>query len=203
MADLKEKCASLMAQLTSLVLGGDSKLFAELEQLVAKQAAEAQRELPTFMHLKLGVMKSAEQFLNVFAFLVNKAGDWAKLVLNKISFTQEEVELELVKVSVHELTSKEQPTWAEIRDAALGSKFGLQLCPPDVGPALRAAYQNQPDGQILYVGMEPIVLDGDHRLFFVERCGDVRWLCADYYGHPANVWDGDDMFVFVRPRKAS
>src|SRR5258708_11313374 len=76
--------------------------------------------------------------------------------------------------------------------------LGLDLCPAEVGPALRRAYKDQPKGEWLLVAMEPITdSDGDSRIFLVEHGGNVPWLSA-HYGDPDGVWRADDRFVFAR-----
>jgi len=46
------------------------------------------------------------------------------------------------------------PTTAQINKAA--GERGLAPCPPEVVPRLRLEYVNQPEGERLFVGMEPI-----------------------------------------------
>ena len=46
------------------------------------------------------------------------------------------------------------------------------------------------------------VSDGYHYLFYANRNDDVRWLNANNYGHADNVWNGNNVFVFRRPRNS-
>ena len=53
---------------------------------------------------------------------------------------------------------------------AQARKVGLELCPPEVGPILRIAYQNQPDIEYLTIAMEPYI--------------DEDWHSGNIHGHP-------------------
>ena len=89
-------------------------------------------------------------------------GDWANSVLEQPAFTiaTEETEVDLVVVSVSELGFQYRATRAQIYQRA--QEFGLELCPPEVGPQLRLQYQEQHEDESLLVGIEPMdVSDGN------------------------------------------
>jgi len=128
-------------------------------------------------------------------------GDYANDILGKPEFTvvTEETEIDLVNVSVKELTGKNKAPLKEVFAQAMAR--GLQLCPNQVGPELRLQYEDQPEGEWLIIGMEPITdSDGYLKLFHVERHGDVLWLYA-HYDFPDSPWHGSYRLVFVLPRK--
>lgn len=128
-------------------------------------------------------------------------GNYANDILGKPAFAvvTEETQLDLVVVSVKELTGKDQAPLKEI--FARAKEKGLQICPNQVGPELRLQYEDQPSGEWLVIGMEPITgSDGVLSLFRVERDVSVLWLYT-IYDHPDDVWDGSYRFVFVLPRK--
>jgi len=130
-----------------------------------------------------------------------RIGDYANDILGKPAFTvvTEETELDLVVVSVKELTGKNEAPLKEI--FARAKEKGLQLCPNQVGPELRLQYEDQSKGEWVIIGMEPITdSDGDLSLFRVVHGGGGLWLDANY-GCPDSIWDGDYRFVFVLPRK--
>jgi len=64
---------------------------------------------------------------------------------------------------------------------------------------LRLQYHDQPEGEWLFIAMEPIKKDsgGDPFLFRLDRGGYDRWLVARY-GGPDRSWGADCRFVFVR-----
>ncbi len=63
-------------------------------------------------------------------------------------------EVDLVRLSAKDLGFIGPVSHTDVY--AIASKMGLELCTPEVGPALRRVYRNQPVGETLYVGMEAI-----------------------------------------------
>lgn len=95
-------------------------------------------------------------------------------------------------------------SWIKITEIyAKAKELGYDLCPAEVGPALRLAYSDQEVNEWLYIAHEPITgSGGDPRVFGVGRDGDGgRWLDAGYAG-PGDGWSLDDRVVF-RLRKSS
>ncbi len=103
----------------------------------------------------------------------------------------------LVRVTVAELGFPNGETRREIYARAL--KLGLELCPSEVGPQLRLQYSDQPKGEWVIIGMEPITDSGGYSsVFYVVRDGAGLWLNG-YSGHPeVFFWDDSGHFVFVR-----
>jgi hypothetical protein len=123
---------------------------------------------------------------------------WANDIMGQPAFmvSQEPTSVELVLMTVAELGFKTGAKRSDIYQRAL--ELGFELCPPEVGPALRLAYADQPKNEWIWIGMEPITdSDGDPSVFDVVRDGDDRWLNASC-GHPDYVWGGIDRCVFVR-----
>ncbi len=152
--------------------------------------------------IKLGTgMKNARQFRLAIVKAGGKVGGVATDILGNPAFTvaTEEVELDLVNVSVGELGFAKGATRREIYKRAI--ELGLERCPAEVGPQLRLQYKDQPMGKLLLIGMEPISDSGGYLdVFYVERSGDGLWLyCCN--GYPDYVWDPDSRWVFVQPRK--
>lgn len=137
-------------------------------------------------HTKSQIKKELKEF---------KVSTWAEQILDKVTFSKNKQELELEILSVKDLgfdlaTTQEFYTKAKER--------GLELCPAEVGPYLRLRYTDQPKGEWLVIGMEPIAgSSGDLRLFDVVHDDSDCWLRA-YYGNPGDVWDGSLRFVFLR-----
>ena len=143
------------------------------------------------VHKNLGALTKALKKFRV--------SDWALDILGKPAFTlaQTEEDVALCSATVKELTGKNQATTTEIFDAI--KRVG-DLCPAEVGPALRESYLDQPKGEWLRVAMEPIRDSlGYPDVFYVGHDGGGLWLYA-YCARPVDVWSGDDRFVF-RSRK--
>ncbi len=155
--------------------------------------------------IKLGTgLKTADNFRRALKAEGNIIGDWgASKILGRKEFTvaKEETEVDLVAVSiVDDLGFVNGATQKEIYEKAF--KLGLKLCPAEVGPQLRLQFKNQPKGEWLLIGMEPIYdSDGDPYVFYVGRGRDGLWLDG-YTGDPYDYCNsGDSCWVFVRPRK--
>lgn len=128
-----------------------------------------------------------------------KVSDWAKDLLSKTKFKKET--LNLVNISVAELGFPDGATRQQIYDKA--KELGLEFCPASVGPVLRMEYQDQPNGERLLIGMEPVTVSvGNLRVFGVERDDGDRWLNR-HYDDPEDVWDGRNRWVFSLSKLAS
>ncbi len=140
--------------------------------------------------------KDAEDILEQQRF---KIYDYAKEMLKKTIFSGEKQKYKVVSFSVESLGFSNGAKYKDI--IAKAKEFGLELCPAELGPQLRLQYKDQPNNEYLRVGMEPIVGSGGClRVFRLFRDGSELWLGSGD-GDPGDVWDADDRFVFVRPRK--
>lgn len=121
-------------------------------------------------------------------------------MLEETLFSKEAKKYELVSFSVSQLGFPSGATLGEIY--AKAKKFGLELCPAEVGPQLRLQYENQPEDEYLRIAMDSIFdSDGDSGLFRVVRDDGESWLDSSD-GHLDLRWFGDNTFVFLR-RKSS
>ena len=75
--------------------------------------------------------------------------------------------------------------------------FVIELCEAEDGPQLRIQYEDQPNGEVLWMAMERINdAEGHPSLFAVERSdGGKRWLRTGRVG-PDHTSDLDDRIVF-------
>lgn len=104
--------------------------------------------------------------------------------------------LEIKVLSVEEMEFQDDPQSTDI--LSRGIEMGYELCPPELGPALRIQYPKQKFGEELLIAMEKIPDCHRHRGFFVVGC--------DYNGPYLVLATGgpfkkDAPFVFVKPRK--
>ncbi len=153
---------------------------------------------PAWKTIKLGIHKSADEYRKAIKANGFKIGDWANDILGKSAFTvsSDEIEVELVRMTVAELGFKSGATRKNIYERAL--ELGLKLCPNEVGPALRLQYKDQPMNEWLLIAMEPITdSDGGLSVFEAERRSGGLWL----YGTsalPDFFWNADSQWVFLR-----
>ena len=174
------------------------KLAVALASALSPIATPLPRHFPTWKTLRLGLYKTAYEYRKAMKSAKNKVGEWANGILGKAEFTcaSQVTDVDLVVLSVAELGFKEGAKYSDICTRAL--ELGLELCPAEVGPALRLAYKNQPKGEWLIIAMNAITdSDGDLNVFHVEHDNDELWLFGNN-GHPDNFWGSVSRFVFVR-----
>lgn len=158
-------------------------------------------ELKVWKTIRLGLHKTSDAYESVLerGGTRTRIGNWAQQILHKISVSQTEVEVDLCVMSVAELGFKKTTRFDTI--CARIIEIGGQLCPNEVGPALRDQYEDQPNGEYLMVAMEPLTdSDDDLDVFGVARPGGGLWLGA-CYGLPGSLFGPGALFVFVLPRK--
>ncbi len=152
--------------------------------------------------IKLGTGPlTADEFCKVLAKSGFGISDWARDILGKPGFTvaAKEQEIDLVVVSVKELGFPDGARRDQIYERA--KEYGLELCPPEVGPQLRLQHKDQPLDEWLLIAMEPILDSvGYLKVFEVGHGGDGLWL-SSVYGHPGSFWPAGLRWVFCRPRK--
>ena len=151
-------------------------------------------QAPVWKTIKLGTCKSPGEYRKALKKAGYRIGDWGDAILGKTPCAQEETETDLVVISVKEL-GYDGAYYKDI--CARGVEMRLELCPAEVGAALRLSYKHQPRDEWLRIAMEPITVSGGHRKIFAvgcDRCG--LWLRGD--GHPVIFWRADGRFVFVR-----
>jgi hypothetical protein len=125
-----------------------------------------------------------------------KIGDWAKEILPKVKTSKEPQETELIRLTVSGLGFNKATRYDEL--CAKAKQLGLELCPAEVGPALRLQLKDQAMGDWVIVAMEALTgSDGGLRLFSVNRSEVGRWLNARS-GYPGTQWDPGSSFAFVR-----
>jgi len=107
--------------------------------------------------------------------------------------------LHLVRLRVRDLGFTSPPTTTEL--FARAKERGLDLCPPEAGPYLRLADEDQPLGTGYLIGMEPVTdSDGNPSVFSLGRGGGGLWLYY-YWAFPDDRWALGYPFVF-RSRKS-
>jgi hypothetical protein len=170
-------------------------------------------DFPVWKTIRLGTgLKTATDFRKVLIVDFRKAaimsgnhiGDCGNDILGRLAFTAvtEETEVDLVIVSVSELGFKDGATRKDIYARAL--ELGLQLCPNEVGPQLRLQYKDQPNGEWLLIGMEPITDSRSYpRVFGVLRHDGGMQFLDGSHGDLDYFWLGCHRWVFMRPRKSA
>ncbi len=142
----------------------------------------------------LGKLSSIEAYREALLTRQNRITWEAGDLFKKTQVSEKEIEVKLAKVTVGSLGLKGRATLKEIIPSA--ERLGLGLCPAEVGPGLRLAYENQPDGENLMIAMGALTgYDGMYFIFRVRKVDNVRWLgcdCAEY----CTDWPPDQSFIF-------
>lgn len=156
-------------------------------------------KFPVWRTIRIGTpnLRTADDCRCVLGEAVCRISRWANDMLDRCRFACKETDLDLVVVSVAELGFEKGATCADVYTRAQ-EEFGLDLCPADVGPALRLAYKDQPQDEWLLVAMEPIADSGGYlHVWRVVLDGSGLWLYG-HYGYPAYFWNASYRVVFVR-----
>jgi hypothetical protein len=127
-------------------------------------------------------------------------GDWADEVLGRpaFPFNKTPFELDLVVLAAFELGFGHRASLNDIHARAVA--LGFELCPAEVGPALRLSYVDQPIGEFLHIAMTPVTRYSGELVDFTVGNGGAGLLLVGGNGHPDVMLPGAARFVFVRPR---
>ena len=119
----------------------------------------------------------------------NKVNDYAKHMLNSKEFKSQKKseQADLVRLKVMDLFNDNSAhTTDDIYKKA--EKFGLELCPAEVGPHYRLQYTNQPVDEWFLIAMKQISGPGGYPgVFRLGRDAGGVWLYDGWAG-PAGEW---------------
>ena len=128
-------------------------------------------------------------------------GDLAEQILWRPAFSLSpaRMDVDLVKVSAADLGFRGRAVpLAKIYSQA--QKLGFQLASPEIGPQLRLQYFDQPIGEFLHIGMEPIrTWTGEPVILVVANGGEGMILIGQDGDTEAEI-PVTSRFVFVRRR---
>ena len=113
-----------------------------------------------------------------------QVGSWAHAMFQSPDFITHEnpspISLALVKVAdlgLHTMATTEQVF-------AAAERRGLGRVPAEVAAYLSIAYPNQPVGELIVIGMDPIVFEnGTQDVFNLRRINNGQWLNHTRTGH--------------------
>lgn len=186
-------------QLNAIVkkLGGEEAAIRFLRgELTVSAATTTPREFSVWKTVKLGTCKTPDEYRKALKYGGYRIGDWGNDILGKTPCATEEQEVDLINLTVCELGFGKGASYKDI--CARAVELGLELCPAEVGPALRLSYKDQPRGEWIVIAMEAITdRGGDLGVFLVAHGGNELWLDGRY-GRPGLHWSSDYRFVFVR-----
>ena len=172
-------------------------------------------ETPIWKTIEVGGYKGANairEAMNTASCHI-RIGDDADEILGRLAFpfNKTPVELDLVVLSVFELDLGDKPAHDSVELMAGGQAslhdiydravaLGFELCPAEVGPALRLNYLDQPIGEFLHIAMTPVARYSGELVDFTVGNGGDGLLLIGGKGDPDLMLPGAVRFVFVRPR---
>lgn len=147
-------------------------------------------------------IKDVDDYLKLIEKNGIKIGYYLKDIFGNSTFnvTAKETKLHLVGVLLADLGFKNATQLKYIFNIA--NSKGFQHCPIWIAFELRLQYKNQPKGNRLFIGMEPIIdSDGISWLLYLECDHNGLWLDALCDDSTIPLWPSSYQFVFVQPRK--
>lgn len=155
------------------------------------------RNFPVWKTLVIGG-KSNDNLLGEMVSKGHFVSDLAKDIMSKPKFITlaKTKTICLTRAKIGDLGFTEKPTireiWTRIREVG-------GFCPAEVGPHLRLALEDQPNGDFFWVAMEQIFgSSGYPIIFYIGRdSGGARYLYGSYAATPNYRWDLSSEFVFV------
>lgn len=165
----------------------DGKIARDEVMIGAKDRVEL---LEALERQGIDVSEHAKEMIKSLDFMPNSS------VLNGISrdriFQDGEV-VNVVRLSVRDLGFMNPPTKNEL--LAKAQECGLELCSAEVGLLYRLLYVDQPQNELLYIGMKPVAVSGNPFIFMLGRHNDGLWLDSRWMSSYDNC-NLDDVFVF-------
>lgn len=157
--------------------------------------------LPIFKTITLGKYQTGYEYrraLNQAGCSVSNSAN-ELLEIPQFICASQETEVDLVALSVGELHLDTGVHYKDMCRRAL--QEGIELCPAEVGPALRLTYRDQLHGECLRIAMEAISsLDHGRVIFGVMH--SYGKLCLEaFYGRPGELLRATDRFLFRGRRK--
>ncbi len=151
----------------------------------------------TWRRVRLGRCQTASAYHTALLEGGFKIGPFSEDLLDKTPISLDQIDVELISLSVDELGFPNGTTYGESCKKGIG--LGLNLSPGELGAALRLDYHNQPRGEFLRLAMTPILhTNGKPGIFWEVDHGDgVQWL-GGTDGSPDVLLKPEDRLVFIR-----
>jgi len=149
--------------------------------------------------IRIGTFKDTFALRNAMSAMGCGVGNVAAEILARPAFTlsRSKAEIELVAVSVAELGFQ---GGASLRAIYLrAQELGFALAPPEIAPQLRLQYLDQPIGEFLTIGMEPIRTWAGEAMLLTVANGGAGLILIGQDGRDDAQISAISRFVFVRP----
>lgn len=157
-------------------------------------------DVPVWKTILIGTFTDTFALRNAMSAMGCGVGSSAAEILARPAFTlsRKKTEVELVAVSVAELGFQgETSSLREIYVRA--QELGFALAPPEIAPQLRIQYLDQPIGEFLTIGMEPISTWAGEAILLTVANGGAGLILIGQDGRGDSQISTMSRFVFVRP----
>ena len=173
---------------------------ASIPQILVKSAAD----VPVWKTITVGTFKDTFALRNALDAAGCSIGDLAGQILARPAFTLSvtKTNVELFAVSAAEL-GFETDTVSLAAIYARAQLLGFGLAAAEVGPQLRLQYFDQPIGEFLIIGMEPIRTWNGERAIITVANGGAGLILISRDGNADAQISVASRFLFVRPKKAA
>ena len=162
---------------------------------------------PTFKEVEIGGPKTLQQYRQ----MLDTAGcriesHVEEMLLPRIQFMREPRQIALARISVMQLGFNNSACMTSICKRVLTFGSPIRLIPAEACLALRLAYMDQPDRELLKMGMRPITYKSDspscavdvvYQILTMVRDGKTLWI-GEAEGYPDIEWPPDAEFVFMK-----
>jgi hypothetical protein len=191
------RAAGLLAILLGKLTGRDGAEYLENLNGLLRGTLIRRDAFPLWKTIFVGVFPSPVDMLRAIKSTGRNIDNcYAEELLSTMPLICQQQNIELVKVSVEDLDVRGKPTLARIFQQV--QALGYNLTPQDTGPQLLMAYPEQEIGEIMHIGMPPIVRKGSRYIFTVNRSGIGQYLSAD----TDRAYRPEELFVFSRSRNS-
>ena len=166
---------------------------------VAQPPIKSARELATWKMIRIGTFPDSLALRNELDSKGCSVGGQAAEIHARPMFTvsSRKTDVELVDVSMAQLGfTSDTVTLADVYASA--QRLGLELAAAEVGPQLRLQYFDQPIGEFLAIGMDPIKTWSGEPIILNVANGGAGLILIGQDGRPEANIPITSRFIFVR-----
>ncbi|RZM96357.1 hypothetical protein CWO91_38245 [Bradyrhizobium genosp. SA-3] len=168
----------------------------------SKQPIKSARNVPTWKTITIGTFADPIRLRNALDSMGCNVGGQAAEILARPTFTvgSHKTDVELVAISPAQLgftsnTVKLADVYTHAR------QFGFELAAAEVGPQLRIQYFDQPMGEFLIIGMEPIKTWSGEPIILNVANGGAGLILIGQDGRAEAEIPVTSRFIFARPHQ--
>jgi hypothetical protein len=132
-------------------------------------------DVPVWRTVTLGSRRDGAGYLSALEDRGITVGRVARRPVSEMPAAATETVAKLVRISSADLGLPGDTPIAEL--CREGVSRGFSPCRPEVAPALREQYPDQPAGEVLWLASEPISAGAESGFFAVGHDTRGRWLC--------------------------